>query len=211
MRNVGPDEPVTVREMFYDAVVTLEYRTTLNASRFIFTRALDLDQFNARIKQRDYLFTWRLEETADLPRDSSQALDLHRLAIDNVELPQTARTTVDGAYEIVCEDPVLEAKFGTEVTVHYTVVTKLRRHDHVFFYAATRPTHGVTVVFDYADTDIESVLTYDFFVSAGAPVMHELPHNRTVVVELDEWVFPKSGVSFVWRLKGEHPAGEVAR
>lgn len=205
LSNVADDEPEEVRGTFYDAVVTLRYRTRLNSSRFVFARALDHDQFNARVRDPDYVFTWRLEETPGLPRDSERALDLYRFSIDDSELPKTARVTEDGAYEIVCEDAALEQKIGQEVTIHYAVMTKLRRHDHVFFYTAVRPTRGVTVIFNYARTDIESVLTYDFFVSSRTPVIYEVPRDdpHTVVVELDEWVFPKGGVAFVWRLQGE--------
>ncbi|MFD4668771.1 hypothetical protein ACFWNN_03500 [Lentzea sp. NPDC058450] len=205
LSNVDESEPVNVQEKFYDAVVTLRYKTKLKSSRFIFARALDHDQFNLRVNHNDYIFTWRLEETPGLPKDSNRALDLYRFAIDNVELAKVPRVTEDGAYEIVCEDPSLESKIGTEVTIHYAIMTKLARLDHVFFYTAVRPTRGVTVIFNYARTDIENVLTYDFFVSAKSPVVYQLPRERphTVVVELDEWVFPKGGVAFVWRLKGE--------
>jgi hypothetical protein len=205
LSSVDANEPAEVRDNFYDVVVALRYRTKLAASRFIFARALDHDQFNARVRHPDYIFTWRVEESRSLPKDSPKALELYRFAVDDVELPKVARTTDDGAYEIVCESPDLEAKRGAEVTIHYAVMTKLHKHDHVFFYTAVRPTRGITVIFNYARTDIESVLTYDFFVSSHTPVIYQLPreHPHTVVVELDEWVFPKGGVAFVWRLKGE--------
>jgi hypothetical protein len=103
LSNVEASEPADVRETFYDVVVTLRYKTKLNGSRFIFARALDHDQFNARVKHQDYIFTWRLEETDSLPKDSTRALDLYRFAIDNIELPKVPRITEDGAYEIVCE------------------------------------------------------------------------------------------------------------
>jgi hypothetical protein len=205
LSNVEDDEPAHIREAFFDVVVTLRYKTRLSASRFIFARALDHDQFNARVNNNDYIFTWRLEETPGLPKDSDRALELYRFAVDNIDLAKAPRITDDGAYEIVCEDPALADRIGGEVTIHYAVKTKLSRLDHVFFYTAVRPTRGVTVIFNYARTDIENVLTYDFFVSAKSPVIYQLPHERPhiVVVELDEWVFPKGGVAFVWRLKGE--------
>ncbi len=210
LSSVDESESAYIQENFFDVVVTLRYRSKLKSSRFIFARALDHDQFNLRVNHSDYIFTWRLEETPDLPKDSSRALDLYRFSIDNVELAKVPRVTEDGAYEIVCEDTALEAKIGTEVTIHYAVMTKLARLDHVFFYTAVRPTRGVTVIFNYARTDIENVLTYDFFVSAKSPVIYQLPRERphTVVVELDEWVFPKGGVAFVWRLKGEATKAE---
>lgn len=205
LSNVSDDEPEEVRRTFYDAVVTLRYRTKLNTSRFIFTRALDHDQFNARARDPAYVFTWRLEESEGLPRDSERALDLYRMSVDDLDLPRQTRISDDGAYEIVCEDPALEEKRDTEVTIHYAVMTKLRRHDHVFFYSTVRPTRGITVIFNFARTDIAKVLTYDFFVSSRSPVIYELPRGNphTVIVELDEWVFPKGGVAFVWRLEGE--------
>jgi hypothetical protein len=212
LSSVDASEPAEVRDTFYDVVVALRYRTKLLSSRFVFARALDYDQFNARVRHPDYIFTWRLEESRDLPRDSPKALDLYRFAVDDDELPKVARTTDDGAYEIVCENPDLEAKRDTEVTIHYAVMTKLRKHDHVFFYTAVRPTRGITVILNFARTDIESVLTYDFFVSSKTPVIYQLPreHPHTVVVELDEWVFPKGGVAFVWRLAGEgEPPGQA--
>lgn len=205
LSNVPSDEPEDIRRTFYDVVVTLRYRTKLTGTRFIFARALDHDQFNTRLRHPDYIFTWRVEESPGLPRDSSRALDLYRFTINDQELPKEARVTEDGAYEVVCEDPHLEDKVGTEVSIHYAVKTKLRRHDHVFFYTAVRPTKGVTVIFNYARTDIKSVLTYDFFVSGEKPVIYQTPpeNPNMAVVEMDEWIFPKGGVAFVWRLEDE--------
>lgn len=205
LSSVSSDEPEEIRRTFYDVVVTLRYRTKLTGTRFIFARALDHDQFNIRLRHPDYIFTWRVEESPGLPRDSTRALDLYRFTVDDQELPKEARVTEDGAYEVVCEDPHLEDKVGKEVSIHYAVKTKLRRHDHVFFYTAVRPTKGVTVIFNYALTDIKSVLTYDFFVSGEKPVIYQTPpeNPHMTVVEMDEWIFPKGGVAFVWRLENE--------
>jgi len=212
LSNVGPEEPEDVRRDFFDVVVSLRYRTKLVGRRFIFARALDADQFNIRLRDEDYIFTWRVEESPGLPKDSRRALDVYRFTINGRELPKEARVTDDGAFEIACEDPSLDSLIGDEVSIHYAVKTKLRRYDHVFFYTAVRPTKGVTVIFNYARTDIKSVLTYDFFVSGEKPVIYTLPPERphTTVVEMDEWVFPKGGVAFVWRLEDEGDEGDEA-
>ncbi|MBT0772991.1 hypothetical protein KIH74_28870 [Kineosporia sp. J2-2] len=205
LSNVRETEPQSVRDEYYDVVVSLRYRTKLNVSKFIFARVLDPDQYNVRTRDPNYIFTWRVEESAALPRDSPKALDLYRFSIDDRELEKTSKVTGDGAYEIHCEDEGLAAKQGQEVAVHYSVATKLSRRDHVFFYTAVRPTKGITLTFNYARTDIANVLTYDFFVSGEKPVIETLPREdpHTVMVELDEWVFPKGGVAFVWKLQEE--------
>jgi hypothetical protein len=205
LANLPLTEPQELQKQFFDATVNLRYRTKLRATRLVFTRVTGHDSFNERIRSPEYVFTWRVRESEHLPKDSEKALKVIRCRVDDLELNQQSRVGLDGSYEIVCEHPGLQALLNKEVTIFYSVQTKLARLGHVFFSNAVRPTRHVTISFNWARTDIETVRVYDFFVSAKRPNIYLTPTDRphTAVVELEEWVFPKGGAVFAWQLKGE--------
>lgn len=211
LSNLPLTEPEELRNEFFDVIVTLRYRTKLRLSRLIFTRVTDHDQFNLRIRNPEYVFSWRLRESDYLPKDSEKALKVLSCKINDIDLiMQQGRISDDGAFEIVCEHSDVQKLINQEVTIHYSIQTKLSRLGHIYFSNAIRPTKNVTIQFNWARTDIETVRVYDFFVSAQKPTIYMTPPDQphTMVVEIDEWVFPKGGAAFVWKFKGEEKLQE---
>jgi len=203
----NPDlsEPEEMRKEFFDVTINIRYRTKLKNHRFIFTRIVNNDQFNKRVSNPDYIFMFRVRETPFLPRDSDKALKIVDFKIDDYDMIPKNRINPDGAYEIVFENPELINHLDKDVNVFYSIQTKLTRLGHVFFNNAIRPTRNVTISFEWAQTDIEMVRVYDFFISANRPRIYQTPqiNPHCAIVELNGWTFPKGGAVFVWRLKGE--------
>jgi hypothetical protein len=204
--NPDPNEPEEMRKDFFDVTINIRYRTKLKKHRFIFTRVINNDQFNNRISNPDYIFMFRVRETPLLPRDSDKALKILDFKIDDYDMVQKSRINSDGAYEIICENSELINRLDKEVNVFYSVQTKLARFGHVFFSNPIRPTRNATFSFEWAQTDIEMVKVYDFFISVNRPRIYQTPqiNPHCAIVELNGWTFPKGGAVFVWRLKGEN-------
>ena len=68
------------------------------------------------------------------------------------------------------------------------------------------PTNGVSMEIDFAETEIVYMNVLDFFVSKEDPIIRYSPSLQSphkIEVEVNEWVFPKGGVVFVWVLRPE--------
>ena len=90
--------------------------------------------------------------------------------------------------------------------IAYTYRTLVRQHGHLVYLDIAKPTRGLTVELDYADVDVATVTALDFIASAEQPHTLRSPKSvpgRSVTVQFDGWVFPKSGVAFVWMLEDE--------
>ena len=82
----------------------------------------------------------------------------------------------------------------------------MEKSGHVYMYTVVCPTRNVTVEFDYALADIGFINVFDFFVSHRSPsirMSRTADGPRSVEVEINDWVLPKSGVLFGWVLNSE--------
>ena len=72
---------------------------------------------------------------------------------------------------------------------------------HLLRLRVDQPTRGLAIELDYGDTDIRNVSVVDFIASSEQTRVSHSPHAvpaKSVGVEFDGWVFPRSGVAFVW-------------
>ncbi len=80
------------------------------------------------------------------------------------------------------------------------------RRGHLLFFDIEQPTRDLRIDFDSNGCDIASVSTRDLIPSVR-PTRIELPPTSLppgiVRVDLDGWIFPRSGVAFAWTLNSE--------
>ncbi|HEX3786108.1 MAG TPA: hypothetical protein VHX38_41200 [Pseudonocardiaceae bacterium] len=82
----------------------------------------------------------------------------------------------------------------------------VQRHGHVLYLDLPRPTKGLKVQFSYGDVGIRRVTTLDFIASSEPTRVEQAPASvpaRSVDIGFDGWIFPRSGVAFVWVLEDE--------
>jgi hypothetical protein len=82
----------------------------------------------------------------------------------------------------------------------------VQRHGHLLYLDLPRPTKGLKVQFNYSDAGIRRVNTLDFIASAQPARVENTPDSvpaRSVDIGFDGWIFPRSGVAFVWVLEDE--------
>lgn len=80
----------------------------------------------------------------------------------------------------------------------------MRRDGNMLFFDIEQPTCDFRVSFDYRDCAIASVSTLDMVPSVRATRVETGEDNGSadlVRVDIDGWVFPRSGVAFVWTLE----------
>lgn len=72
-----------------------------------------------------------------------------------------------------------------------------------------QPNRGLGVELDCSDTDIAQVSVLDFIASSQKSIVTMTPTTvpgKTVGLEFDGWLMPKSGVAFVWTMAGRRRA-----
>lgn len=83
----------------------------------------------------------------------------------------------------------------------YGYVTITPVHGHLLQLRVDQPTRGLTIELDYGDSSLTSMTVVDFIASSRRTRISQTPlglPGKAVVVEFDGWVFPRSGVAFVW-------------
>jgi hypothetical protein len=146
---------------------------------------------------------WYFEHMRGLDAASPEAFELVQVSVNGRERA-IRRTSRKGAQ-------LYSASLGTkaddrEVTIAYTYRALIQQQGHVLYLDIPRPTKGLQVEFSYAEAGIRHVNTVDFIASTEEPRISQSPANvpeRTVSIRFDGWVFPKSGVAFVWVLEVE--------
>jgi hypothetical protein len=95
---------------------------------------------------------------------------------------------------------------GQPVTITYTYRVLVQRHGHLLYLDLPRPTKGLKVQFNYAGAGIGRVNTLDFIANSQSARVENTPDSapgRSVSIGFDGWIFPRSGIAFVWVLEGE--------
>ena len=95
---------------------------------------------------------------------------------------------------------------GEPVTINYTTSTITKTSGHLLFFEIEQPTNGINVSFDYTGTGIAAVSAVDLVQSMRPSRIEHTPEEvkpKTLRVEIDGWVFPRSGVAFIWTLGSE--------
>ncbi|MBA7470514.1 hypothetical protein ES707_05801 [subsurface metagenome] len=89
---------------------------------------------------------------------------------------------------------------GERVTVEYLIETLIPKYDQRFFTKIAWPTYGTVDSLIYANTGIKEVSVREFFVSSQRAKIQYLPSENpcSVEVSINEWVFPESGIVYVW-------------
>jgi hypothetical protein len=211
---MGPKAGAKHRATYFDVTVRWEYVTTPRHTQRRFVCLSDRDEYAELAHERGGTSAWFLKPTGGIEASSQQAFELLRFAVDGEERPirRSARKEAQTYTAAVGEEVV---RAGMPTTITYTYRTLTRQDGHLLFFDIEQPTRDLRIDFDYSGTGIESVSTLDL-VPTVRPTRIERPAasmpGEVIRVDLDGWIFPRSGVAFVWRLPSmanQPPPGNV--
>lgn len=189
----------TARSPMYVATVTWEY-TTVPTSPVRRFACVD-DQADYReISQDPATSVWLVNGRHGVGASSTEAFELVQFAVEGEEVPIRRSDRTDGqTYSATLPKDVLAA--GKPVTISYTYRTVVPVRGHLLYVELEQPTKGVDVEMDYSDCGIDYVNVVDFIASSERTRVSQSPTTvpgQRVSVGFDGWVFPRSGVAFVW-------------
>jgi hypothetical protein len=93
------------------------------------------------------------------------------------------------------------SRHGEPVSIAYTYRALVPVDGHLLQLRVDQPARGLSIDFDYSDCGFDRVSVLDFIASHQATRVAASPKSvpgRSLAVEFDGWVLPRSGVAFVW-------------
>ncbi len=183
---------------YLNVITHIEYRKVLKNHLFMIGCASNNDQLAAFFEDPRCQYRWLLGNGEDLeaPRD----FQVTAVRVDGQGVPIEEATTSERGYEVWAGGDCLREKIHRQVRIEIEIVTKQSRKKRDFSVHIVYPTQGLEINFNYAKTGLKNVREVSFF-SGRRPypqVCREEGRAIKVVVSKDEWVFPHSGVTFIW-------------
>jgi hypothetical protein len=195
--------PATGRGSMFVATIRWGYRVAPASSTMRFACVADSAEYRDMLRDPTITSAWYFDASAGIDAASSDVFELLQLSVDG-KPRKIRRTTRDGAQ--VYAATLGRVAEGQEVTVSYTYRVLVQRHGHLLYLDLPRPTKGLRVRLDYAAAGIRRINILDYFASTQQARVEQAPAAapaKTVDIAFDGWIFPRSGVAFVWVLEEE--------
>jgi len=184
---------------YFRVTTHIEYIKTLRDKVFIIGCAQNDTQLSALFEEEKCEYRWLLGGMDDHPLAESD-FRVTRVRIDGRDAPVISSGNTDRGYEVLCGGSELEGYLNRQVRIEVDIETKKHKSGKMISAYLAYPTQGMNVSLDYEKTDIKNVRAVSFF--AGRHLYPEIIKKQGKTIELsigeDEWVFPNSGVTFVW-------------
>ncbi|MFH5211377.1 hypothetical protein ACHIPZ_24690 [Antrihabitans sp. NCIMB 15449] len=183
-------------------VVTVRWEYTVVPHHQVRRFACTSDRAEYTELARDYDGTsaWYFTPKSGIDANAKEAFELVQFTVDGQDR-EIRRTSRKGGQVYAVDLGVTASDTETPVTISYTYRTVTAVRGHLLYVDIEQPTRGIEVELDYGDCDIERVSVLDLIASSRATRVERTPASvpgKSVRVGFDGWVFPRSGVGFVW-------------
>ena len=185
---------------FLRVATHIEYNKTIREAVFMIGCALNNEQLEAFFVDKRCEYRWLLNR-GDEPI-TGKDFRVSAVRIDNKDIPIIRTENTDRGYEVWCGGEHLKKKLNRPVKVEIEIVTKKLKSNNIFSVYLVYPTRGLDISFNYEGANFKRVREVSFF--AGKHPYPEISREKgksiTVKIGDDEWIFPNSGVTFIWDL-----------
>ncbi len=196
-----PEEPdERIRRDYFKVRTRVEYTKALRNAHFVIGCAKDNEQLASFFEDKQCEYRWLLNggETLAAERD----FRVNRVRVDRVDVPIIRTENTSRGYEVWCGTEELTGKLNHQVRVVIEIETKKLKTNGLFSAYLVYPTRGMEISFHYAGTRIKNVRDIGFFAGKHPypEVSREKGKSVTLKLGNDAWIFPTSGVTFIWDL-----------
>ena len=198
------DRQLELRTNFrYDIKVSthIEYTKTLRNSIFLIGCALNNRQLSLLFEDPRCEYRWLLTARDEGFRESD--FRVVRVCVDNEAVPILRSETTERGFEIWCGGgDSLRGKLNRQVRIKIEIETKKFRSNNLFSVYLVYPTRGLDIDFNYEGMNLRNVREISFFAGKHPyPEVTKVAGQRIrLKISDDEWIFPNSGVTFLWDL-----------
>ena len=192
-----------LKEDFDALLIRHHYKTVLQKEEFKFACVTDPHLYFENIGKYEDLFLSTSLGKYGI-ESISKVYNVVSVDIDQIPLKRTGVKKGETIYEISYSHPDLREKIGKKVLISYTFESVFSKEGNYYMNNIVYPTKTVTIT-----VSSEIALSYidptAFFVSSERPnlVSYDKNTDKNIFskVSINDWVFPYSGVIFVWSRK----------
>lgn len=185
---------------FYKVTARVSYTKMLRDKVFLIGCALNSAQLAALFEEERCEYRWLLAGRDESFRVTDFKVGAVR--IDGLDVPVIRTDCTSRGYEIWCGGESLARKIRQPVKVELEIETRKLRTNNLFSAYLIYPTRGMEIRFNYEGSSLKNVRQTGFF--AGRHSNPEVTEEKGKWIKLrmsdDEWIFPTSGVTFIWDL-----------
>lgn len=205
-----------LEQPYYKVTDAIYFRTRLTSSgQFIMGCAGNEEQLYSLFSDPRCVYRWLLKEAEDVDFKRciesgygfNPSISIHGVACDIISSGFT-----EGGYEVAFANPFaqtaddeMRSRIGEVVEFNLQIETLHPQDEHILSVHLAYPVRGARMQFFFGATEIEDATVLHFFSSK-----YHMPriiqsigadgrvHRVTVIVRNDKWLWPDSGVVFVW-------------
>jgi alanine racemase len=198
----APDEAVhdTLRRDYFKVTTHVEYTKAIRNVHFMIGCALDNKQLASFFEDKRCEYRWLLNRGEDLVPERD--FRVNGVRIDGEDIPLVLSESTERGYEVWYRSEELKKKLNHQAHVEIEIETKQKKSNRLFSAYLVYPTRGMEISFHYGGTGIKNVKDVGFF--AGKHPYPEITREegKSVTLQLgnETWIFPTSGVTFLWDL-----------
>ncbi|MEV6254656.1 hypothetical protein AB0L97_15510 [Nocardia sp. NPDC051911] len=190
--------------------VRQEFTTVPSGTVRRFVSVSDADEYRALTHDPASTFAWYYNPTSGIDAGAKEAFELVQFTVDGEERA-IRRSARKGAQTYSVNLGLSDGHRTRPRTIAFTYRLQPAPQSRWLQFTVDQPSRGINIDLDYSDTDIAYVNLIDFIASSHKTVVTKSPETvpgRTIGLQFDGWVMPRSGVAFVWVKNDEaHRAG----
>ncbi len=185
-------------EDYYRVITNIEYTKTFRNCVFTIGCALNRKQLSDLFEDGKCEYRWLLDGGEDTFRENDFKVNRVRIDGEDVSIIRTEKT--ERGYEVLCGGDELRGKMNKPVRMEIEIITRKLKDDNIFSVYLVYPTRGLEILFNYSGTDLKNVREVSFFAGKHPYPKVVKKEGRSVKLKTgyDEWIFPNSGVIFIW-------------
>ena len=185
-------------EEYFQVTTHIEYTKTIRNQIFMIGCALNNEQLSALFEEKNCEYRWLVNRGDDLILERDFRID--RVRIDGEDVPIIDAKCTDRGYEFWCGGEELKKKQNRQVRVEIEIITRKSKLNNIFTVYLAYPTRGIEIAFHYEGTGFRNVREVSFFAGKRPypDVVREAGKSIRLKINNDEWIFPNSGVAFIW-------------
>jgi len=176
----------------------IEYRKALRHHEFMIGCAFNDEQLAALFEDSRCEYRWVINRGDDLVMERD--FRVTRVNIDDEDIPIIRSERTDRGYEVWCGSEHLKTKLNRQVKVAIEIFTKKAKSNNIFSVYLVYPTRGLDISFNYENARLRHVREVSFFAGKHPYPVVRREHGKSIKLKIsdEEWIFPNSGVTFVW-------------
>jgi alanine racemase len=198
--NLPKTEKTTLSKDYLRVSTHIEYKKTIRDNIFMIGCASNNGQLAALFEDPRCEYRWLLSDGRNLSLERDFTVE--RVRIDNEDIPIIEAKSTKRGYEVWCGAESLKKKINKDVKLEIEISTKQAKSNKIFPVYLIYPVRGLEINFKYENSGIKNVREESFF--AGRHPQPSISHKKGksigVKISDKEWIFPTSGVIFIWDL-----------